>query len=72
MLLFSSEEHITNWCRQWKLEKGATLSIDTAWRLAHAWYADDRREHSWRRKTVEEIEALFAELELTSPFWNLR
>jgi hypothetical protein len=72
MLLFRSEEHITNWCRQWKFEHGATLNLYTAWRLAHAWYVDDRREHSWRRKTLEEIEALFAELGLTTPFWILR
>ena len=72
MLPFSSEEHILNWCRQWKFERGATLKLDTAWRLAYAWYAEDRREPSWRRKTLEEIETLFDELELTSTFWNLR
>ena len=72
MLLFRSEEHVRTWCRQWRLDYGAALDLDTAWRLAYAWYADDRREPSWRRKTLEEIEALFAELELTAPFWNLR
>lgn len=72
MLLFRSEEHIANWCRQWKFEHGATLSLNTAWRLAYAWYGDDRRDHAWRRKNLEEIEVLFAELGLTSPFWNLR
>jgi hypothetical protein len=72
MLLFRSEEHIKNWCRQWKFEPGAILDLDTAWRLAHAWYVEDRREPSWRRKTLEEIEALFAELGLVSTFWNLR
>ena len=72
MLLFRSEEHISDWCRQWKLEQGATLNLDTAWQLAQAWYADDRRKYSWRRKTLEEIETLFAELGLTSSFWNLR
>jgi hypothetical protein len=54
------------------LEHGAALTLDTAWRLAQAWYTEDRRDHSWQRKTLEEIETLFAELGLTSPFWNLR
>ena len=72
MLLFRSEEHVDHWCRQWKLEEGALLSLEQAWRLALAWYGPDRREPAWRRKTVEEIEALFEDLGLTSPFWNLR
>ena len=72
MLLFRSEDHIHRWCQQWRLEHGAQLSLDQAWRLAQAWYGPDRREARWRRKTVEETEALLAELGLTSPFWNLR
>jgi hypothetical protein len=48
------------------------LSLEQAWRLAQAWYGADRREPTWRRKTIEETEALLAELGLTSPFWNLR
>jgi hypothetical protein len=72
MLLFRSEEHVRNWCRQWRFEPGAILSLKTAWQLAHAWYVNDRREYSWQRKTLEEIEGLFAELGLTSPFWSLR
>jgi len=72
MLLFRSEEHVDCWCKQWKLERGALLSLDQAWRLAQAWYGPDRRERAWRRKTVDETEALLAELGLTSSFWNLR
>jgi hypothetical protein len=72
MLLFRSEEHVDRWCEQWKLERGALLSLEQAWWLALAWYGFDRREPAWRRKNVEEIEALFKDLGLTSPFWNLR
>ena len=72
MLLFRSEEHIDRWCASWKLERGAVLSLDTGWRLAQAWYGPDRREPAWRRKTLDETAALFAELGLTGPFWNLR
>jgi hypothetical protein len=72
MLFFRSEEHIDRWCRTWKLERGAALSLDQGWRLAQAWYGPDRRDPSWRRRNLEEAEALFAELGLTSSFWNLR
>ena len=71
MLLFRSEEHIEPWRRQRNLPRGAVLSLDQAWRLARAWYAD-RLDPGWRRKTVDEAEALFAELGLHGPFWSLR
>lgn len=72
MLFFRSEEHIDRWCQQWQLPRGAVLSIDQAWRLAREWYGPDRRNPEWRRKTVDEVEALFAETGLTGAFWSLR
>ncbi|HEV2913106.1 MAG TPA: hypothetical protein VGX92_07310 [Pyrinomonadaceae bacterium] len=71
MLLFWSEEHVSKWCRDWNLPRGEVLALDTCWLLARAWFNADRREPSWRRRTVDEAEALFAELGLTSPFWRL-
>jgi hypothetical protein len=41
------------------------------WRLADAWYKD-RLSPDWRRKTAEEAEAVFAEIGLVGPFWQLR
>ena len=72
MLLFRSEEHVDRWCSSWGLPRGASLSLDQTWRLAHAWYSQDRRDPAWRRRTVEETESLLASLGLTEPFWNLR
>jgi hypothetical protein len=72
MLFFRSEEHVTRWCKAWHFERGGVLSLETGWKLAHAWYSPDRREENWRRRTVDEAEALFAQLGLTSPFWSLR
>jgi hypothetical protein len=72
MLLFRSEEHIDRWCELWSQPRGGTLTPQTAWRLAYAWYSPDRREPGWRRKTLDEVEALFAELGMTEPFWRLR
>ena len=71
MLLFRAEEHIETWCGQWTQPRGATLTIDQAWQLANAWYAN-KMEPDWRRATMEETEALLTKLGLTGPFWNLR
>jgi len=72
MLLFRSEEHVDRWCAQWHMPRGALLSLDTAWKLAAAWYTPDRRHPDWRRRTLEETEALLVELGLTGDFWALR
>lgn len=72
MLLFWSEEHIDNWCTDWNLPPGETLGLNDCCRLAFKWYGPDRRQPEWRRRTIEEVEALFAEIGLTSPFWDLR
>jgi len=72
MLLFRSEEHIDRWCAAWRLPRGAILTLGAGWRLAQAWLGPDRRDPAWRRRTVEEAEALFTKLELTSSFWSLR
>ena len=71
MLLFRSEEHIDRWCADRELPRGATMTPKQCHRLARAWYADKLRPE-WRRKTVEEAEAVFAEIGLTGPFWRLR
>lgn len=71
MLLFRGEEHIDTWVSQWKQNRGATLTIDQAWRLAVAWYRN-KMDPDWRRATVDETEALLKDLGLTGPFWNLR
>lgn len=72
MLLFRSEEHVARWCADWGQPRGATLTPEQGWQLAQAWYGPDRRAPTWRRKTVDEAEQLFAALGLTAPFWRLR
>jgi hypothetical protein len=71
MLLFRSEEHIDRWTRQWRLERGAAMSLSTGWALARAWFTD-RRQPDWRRRTAEETAALLASLGLSGAFWNVR
>ncbi len=71
MLLFRSEEHIERWCRAWRMVRGGTMTPDTCWQLAHAWYGPDRRRPEWRRRTQAEAQELFRSLGLTGPFWSL-
>ncbi len=71
MLLFRSEEHVEPWCTFRGLPPGGTMSPEQCWRLAQAWYAD-KTDPEWRRKTLEEAEAVLAEVGLTGPFWRLR
>ena len=53
------------------MPQGAILSLEQCWQLAQEFYGPDRRPPEWRRKSVDEIEALFAEMGFTSPFWRL-
>ena len=71
MLLFRSEEHVDRWCAFRELPRGGTMSPEQCWRLAQGWYADKLRP-DWRRKTLDEAEALLADVGLTGSFWNLR
>jgi len=71
MLLFRSEEHIDRWCALWGQPRGGTLSLEQGWKLANAWYGDDRRDPSWRRKSPQEATAIFESIGMTGPFWQL-
>jgi Alkylmercury lyase len=71
MLAFRSEAHVERWCRARRIEPGAIFSLEQAWQLARAWYAD-KLSPDWRRATPEEAEAVFAGVGLTGDFWRLR
>ncbi len=71
MLLFRSEEHIDNWCEMWSQPRGGTLTLEQTWQLAQAWYGQDRRDTDWRRKTLQEAMAIFGEIGMAGPFWQL-
>jgi hypothetical protein len=71
MLLFRSEEHAARWRESHGLPGAAPMPLDTAWRLARAWYKR-KLDPDWRRHTLDEAEALFAELGLVGEFWRLR
>jgi hypothetical protein len=59
-----------SWCAREGLTRGHVLSLEQGWTLARAWYSD-RLSPDWRRNTPDETRALFSELGLTDPFWQL-
>lgn len=67
MLLFRSEDHVE---RSGK-PRGDFMSTEQMWRLAEEWYGG-RADPSWRRRTADEGEAIFASIGLTGDFWRLR
>jgi hypothetical protein len=71
MLLFRSEAHVRRWCDARELSPGGMLTPDQAWRLARGWYSR-KLDADWRRHTLEETEALLAEVGLRGDFWALR
>ena len=70
MLAFRSEAHVDRWCAARGIGRGATFSLEQAWRLGSAWYAD-KLSPDWRRATPAEAEATFAAIGLTGDFWRL-
>ena len=70
MLLFRSEEHAKIWRERTKPPASATMTIEQATALAHAWYAK-KLDPDWQRFTSEEAEQIFDELALDPKFWRL-
>ena len=70
MLAFRSGAHVDRWSDQTGVGRGAVFPLDTAWRLAVAWYGD-RLSSEWRRRTPEEAQGVLAGLGLTGDFWEL-
>jgi hypothetical protein len=68
MNLFRSEEHLERWLAG--REPGATRSVETLCKLAHAWYSD-RLDPDWRPRSVEQNQAILDRLGLTGEFWQL-
>lgn len=70
MLAFRSEAHVDTWCESRRIPRGASFTLEQAWQLGRAWYAD-KLSPDWQRATAEQAERTFAEIELTGEFWEL-
>ena len=65
---FAAEADIAPWCERHAIPRGAVLTMDALWCFASDWYGSYLRE-PWRKRTTEEVRALFATHGLTGPFW---
>lgn len=70
MRLFRSEEHVARWSEETGIPVGDVFSLNSLWRLAQLWFAD-RLSPAWRRRTLEEANAIFVESGLEGAFWRL-
>ena len=70
-LAFCDETHAKRWRERYHREAGSILHMSKTWELAKAWYGEDRRQETWRRRTASEANAIFRRLELPEPFWHL-
>jgi hypothetical protein len=69
MLFFQSEEALNEWLVSQKAERGAVLSIPQLWELSKRWY-QDRMSLGYHGRTIEQVQAIFKDLGLTSEFWH--
>lgn len=70
MLLFRSEEHAERWTEQRGLMGGGFMTVEQQWELSRTWYAG-RLEPGFRRRTLDEAQAVLEGIGLTDPFWSL-
>ena len=69
MLLFRSEEHVNNWCREHNLPRRPILTLQQMWQLAATWY-ENRLTVDARRPAPDELVKIFADIGLQGPFWD--
>ena len=69
MLLFRSEERVSEWCGERGVEPRPLVSVPQLWQLATAWYSS-RLDATARRPDPDEIRAIFAQIGLADPFWD--
>jgi hypothetical protein len=69
MLLFRSEETLTQWCETRELLKRPTLNLTQLWYLAMTWY-ENRLTVESRRPAPDEMVEIFARIGLEGRFWD--
>ena len=69
MLLFRSEERVSEWCGERGVEPRPLVTVPQLWQLATAWYSS-RLDATARRPGPDEIRAIFARIGLADPFWD--
>jgi len=70
ILFFRSEEALDQWLVAKQAERGAVLTIPQLWELSQRWY-QDRLSPAYHGRTMEEVQAIFKTVGLTSSFWYI-
>lgn len=65
---FRSAEEVEPWCERHGLPRGHIMDLDALWRFASDWYGDCLRQ-PWRKRSPEQVRALFDAHDLTGDFW---
>jgi hypothetical protein len=69
MLFFRSEEALNEWLASKNAARGATFSIPQLWDLSQRWY-NNRMSPDYHGRTIEQAQAIFQDVGLTSEFWQ--
>jgi hypothetical protein len=70
MLVFETEDQVTNWTTKHHIPKGDIQPIDKIWKFAQKWYGNHLSPH-WAKWTNEEARMIFSEFGLTGKIWDL-
>lgn len=70
MLFFRSEVMLNAWLEFHKAERGEVFTVPQLWRLSQRWYRD-RMSPDYHGRTLEQVQDIFNEFGLTSPFWQI-
>jgi len=70
MLLFRDETQVARWSRLHGIPLGDIQPVTRVLELAKRWYGEHLRP-DWRKKTLAEARAIFSELGLSHPVWDL-
>lgn len=70
MQLFRSEDDVEAWSAATGNAVGAVFPVSQLWELGRRWY-DDRLEHQWRRRSLEERQHILDQVGLDGPHWTL-
>jgi hypothetical protein len=65
---FASEAEIGPWCERHAMPRGQVMALDALWRFASDWYGGCLAI-PWRKRTAEEVRALFGRHGLAGDFW---
>jgi hypothetical protein len=67
---FASEADVDPWCERHAMPRGEVMTLGALWRFASDWYGGCLQV-PWRKRSVDEVRALFEGHGFTGPFWQV-